>query len=125
MNVPSDLRYTADHEWVNIDGDIATVGVTDFAQGELGDIVFIEVETEGEELDAEDVFGTIEAIKTVADLYIPVSGKVIAINEELESNPELINSNPYDKGWVIKIELNNLSELDTLLDNNQYEKLIS
>ena len=101
MNVPSDLRYTADHEWVKIDGDIATVGVTDFAQGELGDIVFVEVETEGEELEAEDVFGTIEAVKTVSDLILPLTGEVIEFNEALEDDPALINSDPFGDGWII------------------------
>ncbi len=125
MKVIEDFKYTKEHEWINISDNSATIGITDFAQGELGDIVFVELPNREDSFSKNDVFGTVEAIKTVADLYIPVSGKVIAINEELESNPELINSNPYDKGWVIKIELNNPSELDTLLDNNQYKKLIS
>ena len=124
MNIPTDLRYTADHEWVRLEGDIATIGVTDYAQSELGDIVFVEVETEGEELDSEEVFGTIEAVKTVADLYIPVSGKILEINENLESNPELINSDPYDKGWIVKIELSSLLESDSLLSYIQYKELI-
>ncbi len=125
MKVIEDFKYTKEHEWINISDNSATIGITDFAQGELGDVVFVELPNREDSFSKNDVFGTVEAIKTVADLYIPVSGKVIAINEELESNPELINSNPYDKGWVIKIELNNPSELDTLLDNNQYKKLIS
>ena len=105
MNIPSDLQYTKDHEWVKIDGDVATVGVTDFAQGELGDIVYVEVETEGESLDAGEVFGTVEAVKTVSDLFMPVSGEVIEVNGELESNPEIVNSDPYGEGWMIKIKI--------------------
>ena len=104
MNIPSDLHYTKDHEWVKIEGDTATVGVTDFAQGELGDIVYVEIETEGESLDAGEVFGTVEAVKTVSDLFMPVSGEVIEFNSALESNPELVNSDPYGEGWMIKIK---------------------
>ncbi|MBC8150552.1 MAG: glycine cleavage system protein GcvH [Bacteroidetes bacterium] len=124
MNVPSDLRYTADHEWVKIDGDIATVGVTDFAQGELGDIVFVEVETEGEELEAEEVFGTIEAVKTVSDLILPLAGKVIAFNEALEDDPALINSDPFGAGWIIKLKMSNVADFESLMDAEAYKNTI-
>ena len=124
MNVPSDLRYTADHEWVKIDGDIATVGVTDFAQGELGDIVFVEVETEGEELDAEDVFGTIEAVKTVSDLILPLKGEVIEFNEALEDDPALINSDPFGDGWIIKLKMSNVADFESLMDADAYKNTI-
>ena len=121
MNVPSDLRYTADHEWVKIDGDIAIVGVTDYAQGELGDIVFVEVETEGETLDAEEVFGTIEAVKTVSDLILPISGEVIEFNETLEDDPSLINNDPFGAGWIIKVKVANPSDIEGLMDATSYE----
>ena len=124
MNVPSDLRYTADHEWVKIDGDIATVGVTDFAQGELGDIVFVEVETEGEELEAEDVFGSIEAVKTVSDLILPLTGEVIEFNEALEDDPALINSDPFGDGWIIKLKMSNVADFESLMDADAYKKTI-
>ncbi|HIK67064.1 MAG TPA: glycine cleavage system protein GcvH [Flavobacteriales bacterium] len=124
MNVPSDLRYTADHEWVNIDGDIATVGVTDFAQGELGDIVFVEVETEGQDLDAEDVFGTIEAVKTVSDLILPLTGEVIEFNEALEDDPALINSDPFGDGWIIKLKMSNVADFESLMDADAYKNTI-
>ncbi|HHZ94589.1 MAG TPA: glycine cleavage system protein GcvH [Flavobacteriales bacterium] len=124
MNVPSDLRYTTDHEWVKVDGDIATVGVTDYAQSELGDIVFVEVETEGEELDAEEVFGTIEAVKTVSDLMLPVSGEVMEFNEALEDDPALINNDPFGQGWIIKVKLSNPSEVEALMDAAAYEASI-
>ena len=124
MNVPSDLRYTADHEWVNIDGDIATVGVTDFAQGELGDIVFVEVETEGEELEAEEVFGTIEAVKTVSDLFLPLAGKVIEFNEALDDDPALINSDPFGDGWIIKLKMSDVADLESLMDAEAYKNAI-
>lgn len=124
MNVPSDLRYTADHEWVKIDGDIATVGVTDFAQGELGDIVFVEVETEGEELEAEEVFGTIEAVKTVSDLFLPLAGKVIEFNEALNDDPALINSDPFGDGWIIKLKMSNVADLESLMDAEAYKNTI-
>ena len=124
MNVPSDLRYTADHEWVKIDGDIATVGITDFAQGELGDIVFVEVETEGEELEAEEVFGTIEAVKTVSDLFLPLAGKEIEFNEALNDDPALINSDPFGDGWVIKLKMSNVSDLESLMDAEAYKNAI-
>ncbi|MEQ6167849.1 MULTISPECIES: glycine cleavage system protein GcvH [unclassified Ekhidna] len=119
MNIPSDLHYTKDHEWVKIDGDIATVGVTDFAQGELGDIVYVEIETEGESLEAGDVFGTVEAVKTVSDLFMPVSGEVLEINGELESNPELVNSDPYGEGWMIKIKISDKG--DHLISAEDYK----
>ena len=124
MNVPSDLRYTADHEWVKIDGDIATVGVTDFAQGELGDIVFVDVDTEGEDLEKEEVFGSIEAVKTVSDLFMPINGEVLSFNENLEGEPELINTDPYGEGWVIKIAISDFTELDELLDASAYQQLV-
>jgi len=124
MNVPSDLRYTADHEWVKLEGDIATVGVTDFAQGELGDIVFVEVETEGEALDAEDVFGTIEAVKTVSDLILPLTGEVIEFNKALEDDPELINSDPFGDGWIIKIKMSNVADFESLMDADAYKNTI-
>jgi len=124
MNVPSDLRYTADHEWVKIDGDIATVGVTDFAQGELGDIVFVEVETEGEELEAEEVFGTIEAVKTVSDLILPLAGEVIEFNEALEDDPALINSDPFGDGWIIKLKISNVADFESLMDAEAYKNTI-
>ena len=120
MNIPTDLRYTADHEWVKLEGDVATIGVTDYAQSELGDIVFVEVETEGESLDAEEVFGTIEAVKTVSDLFLPVAGEVLEFNEELEGNPSLINSDPFGKGWIIKMKVTDISGLDKLLDAEAY-----
>ncbi|MGV8827358.1 MAG: glycine cleavage system protein GcvH [Breznakibacter sp.] len=124
MNIPENLKYTKDHEWVTVSGNIATVGVTDFAQGELGDIVFVEIETESEDLEKEEVFGTIEAVKTVSDLFMPVSGKIIEVNPELESTPELVNKEPYGEGWMIKIEISNPAELEELLDAKQYAELI-
>jgi glycine cleavage system H protein len=124
MIFPENLKYTKDHEWVKKDGDFAVVGITDFAQKELGDIVFVEVETVGETLNKEDVFGTIEAVKTVSDMFMPVSGEVIEFNEELESSPELINSDPYGKGWVIKIKMSSPEELNELFDTRGYKELI-
>jgi len=124
MNIPNDLKYTKDHEWVRIDGEVATVGITDFAQSELGDIVFVEVETEGESLDREETFGSVEAVKTVSDLFMPVSGEVIEFNEEIESSPELVNEDPYGKGWMIKIQLSDPSELDDLLGAEAYGELV-
>ena len=123
MNFPENLKYTKDHEWVLIDGDIATVGVTDFAQGELGDIVFIEIETVGETLDQNEVFGTIEAVKTVSDLFMPVSGEITEINEGLEDAPESVNESPYENGWMVKIKLSEASELDGLMDVEAYKAL--
>jgi glycine cleavage system H protein len=124
MNVPADLKYTNDHEWLKLDGDVATVGITEFAQGELGDIVYVEVETEGETLEAEEVFGTIEAVKTVSDMLMPVSGEVIEFNQELESNPELINKDPFGKGWIIKIKIANAGDLDSLVEADAYKASI-
>lgn len=121
MSIPAELKYTKDHEWVRVDGNIATVGITAFAQGELGDIVYVEIETEGEELDQEEVFGSVEAVKTVSDLFMPVSGKIIEFNSALESNPEAVNSDPYGDGWMVKVELSNPSELDDLLDAAGYQ----
>jgi len=120
MNTPENLKYTKDHEWVKIEGDTATVGITDFAQSELGDIVYVEVETLDEELAQEEVFGTVEAVKTVSDLFMPLSGKVIEFNESLEDEPELVNENPYDNGWIIKIKLSNPEEVDNLLSSDDY-----
>ena len=124
MSLPADLKYTKDHEWVRIEGDTATVGVTDFAQGELGDIVYVEVETEGETMDREEVFGTVEAVKTVSDLFLPLSGEIIEFNADLESEPEMVNEDPYGKGWMIKIKFSDESELDTLLSADAYQELI-
>ena len=124
MNIPANLKYTKDHEWVRIDGEFATVGITDFAQKELGDIVFIDIDTEGEQLNKEEVFGSIEAVKTVSDLFMPISGEVLAFNKKLESEPALINSDPYGDGWIIKIAVSDSSELDVLLDADKYKELI-
>jgi glycine cleavage system H protein len=124
MNIPATLKYTKDHEWVSIDGDIATVGVTDFAQSELGDIVFVEIETEGESMSKEEVFGTIEAVKTVSDLFMPVSGEIIEFNKGLESNPEAVNTDPYGDGWMIKVRLSDASEVADLLDAEGYKALV-
>lgn len=121
MSVPAELKYTKDHEWIRVEGNVATVGITDFAQGELGDIVYVEIETEGEDLDQEEVFGSVEAVKTVSDLFMPVSGKIIEFNSALEGKPEAVNSDPYGDGWMVKIELRDASELDGLLDAAGYE----
>jgi len=123
MKVPEDLKYTKEHEWLKVNGNEAIIGVTDYAQNELGDVVFLEVETEGETLDKEEAFGTIEAVKTVSDMYMPVGGEVLEFNAELESSPELINQDPYDKGWIIKIKILDTRELDNLLDAAQYKDL--
>jgi len=123
MNLPKNLKYSKDHEWVKVDGNIATVGITEFAQGELGDIVFVEIETEDEDLDKDEIFGTIEAVKTVSDLYMPVAGKIIEVNSELESQPELINKDPYKSGWMIKIEMKDPAQVDDLLSADQYKEL--
>ncbi len=123
MNVPKNLRYTKDHEWVKLEGDVAVVGITDFAQHELGDIVYIEVGTVGETLDQEETFGTIEAVKTVSDLFMPVSGEIIEFNDDLESTPDLINKDPYEDGWIIKVKMGDASEVDTLLTADQYKEL--
>lgn len=124
MNIPSDLKYTKDHEWVKVDGDIATVGVTDFAQGELGDIVYVEVETVDETMEAEEIFGTVEAVKTVSDLFLPLSGEIIEFNSSLEDEPEKVNTDPYGEGWMIKIKCSDLSQLDNLLSADDYKDLI-
>jgi glycine cleavage system H protein len=124
MNFPEQLKYTKDHEWVKIEGDTATVGITDFAQSELGDIVFIEVETEGESLDQEEVFGSIEAVKTVSDLFMPVSGEVTEFNEELEETPELVNEDPYEKGWIVKIKLSDPAEAEALMSAADYQATV-
>lgn len=123
MNFPAELRYTKEHEWVSISGDIATVGITDFAQGELGDIVFVEIETEGENLSTGDTFGTVEAVKTVSDLYMPLSGEIIEVNADLQGNPEYVNEDPYGKGWMIKIKLSNADEAEALLDAANYQSI--
>ena len=125
MNIPGDLKYTQEHEWIRIEGDIAVVGVTEFAQGELGDVVFVEIETEGEDLEFGDTFGTIEAVKTVSDLYMPVTGKIVEANKALEDKPELINSHPFDDGWMIRIRIADASQLDNLLSSEDYQALIS
>ena len=121
MNLPKELKYTKDHEWVKIDGKTATVGITDFAQGELGDVVYVEVETVDEELDKDEVFGTVEAVKTVSDLFLPLSGKILEFNESLEDDPEKVNEDPYGEGWMIKFEISDESELDQLLDADAYQ----
>ena len=124
MNIPESLKYTKDHEWVALDGDIATVGITDFAQNELGDIVFVDIQTVGESLAQGDKFGDIEAVKTVAEAYMPMSGEVLEMNEELEAAPELVNSDPYGKGWMIKIKCSDLAEFDKLLSADKYKEII-
>ncbi|MDN3596277.1 glycine cleavage system protein GcvH [Zunongwangia endophytica] len=124
MNIPEDLKYTRDHEWVKIDGDIATVGITDFAQGELGDIVYVEVESVDESLDREDVFGTVEAVKTVSDLYLPLTGEIVEFNDSLEDEPEKVNNDPYTDGWMIKIKFSEISELEDLLTAEEYKEII-
>lgn len=124
MNIPTNLKYTKDHEWVKIEGDTATVGITDFAQKELGDIVYVEVETLDETLQMDDVFGTVEAVKTVSDLFLPLSGEIIEFNDALEGEPEKVNADPYGDGWMIKIKYSDASEIDNLLDEKAYKELI-
>ena len=124
MNIPANLKYTKDHEWVSIDGDVATVGITHFAQKELGDIVYVEVETLDQTLEKDEVFGTVEAVKTVSDLFLPLSGEIIEFNEALESSPESVNSDPYGAGWMIKVKVANLDEVDSLLSSEAYKELI-
>ena len=124
MNFPKELKYTKDHEWLRIEEGVAYVGVTSFAQGELGDIVFVDVDTEGEELEKEEVFGSVEAVKTVSDLFMPINGEVLAFNEKLEDEPELMNSDPYGEGWIIKIAIADATELDELLDASAYQELV-
>ena len=125
MEFPKELMYSKDHEWLKIEGNNAYIGITEFAQGELGDIVFIDVDTESDNLEKEEVFGSVEAVKTVSDLFMPITGEVLAFNKELEDKPELINSDPYGEGWIIKILISDLSELDTLLDADAYKELVS
>jgi glycine cleavage system H protein len=125
MNFPSNLKYTKDHEWIKLDGNVATVGITDFAQRELGDIVYVEVETIGKKLNAGEVFGTVEAVKTVSDLYMPVNGTVSELNPGLANQPELVNSDPYDKGWMVKITVNDPADVNALLDAKAYEAMVS
>jgi glycine cleavage system H protein len=125
MNIPASLKYTDDHEWVKVEGDIATIGVTDFAQQQLGDVVFVEIETEGENLTKGDTFGTIEAVKTVSDLFMPLSGEIIELNTELENSPESVNTDPYGAGWMIKVKIENSAELDDLLSAEAYQENIS
>ncbi|MDD4754592.1 MAG: glycine cleavage system protein GcvH [Prolixibacteraceae bacterium] len=125
MNIPVDLKYTEDHEWLRRDGDEAIVGITDFAQGELGDVVFIEIETKGEELSKGDIFGTVEAVKTVSDLFMPVSGEIIEVNEALNDKPELVNKDPYGEGWMIKIKVSDPKEADNLLSADDYKKMVN
>ncbi|HBH06295.1 MAG TPA: glycine cleavage system protein GcvH [Flavobacteriales bacterium] len=125
MNIPADLKYTKDHEWIKIEGEHAIVGITDYAQGELGDIVYIEVDTEGETLDQEETFGTVEAVKTVSDMYMPVSGEVVEFNGDLEDSPETVNTDCYGDGWIVKIKMSNPGEVESLLDSEAYKNLIS
>lgn len=125
MNIPTELKYTKDHEWVRVEGDEAVVGITDFAQNELGDIVFVEVETEGDSIMSEEIFGSVEAVKTVSDLFMPLSGEVLLFNSELDDNPEVVNSDPYGLGWMIRIKISDLSEVENLLSADQYKDLIS
>ena len=124
MSIPAELKYTKDHEWVRMDGEIAIVGITAFAHGDLGDIVYVEIETVGESLDREEVFGSIEAVKTVSDLFMPLSGEILELNEALEGNPALVNSDPYGEGWMVKIKVSNPSELDQLLKAEEYNGLV-
>lgn len=124
MNIPAELKYTKDHEWVSVSGDIATVGITDFAQGELGDIVYVEVETLDETLEMEEVFGTVEAVKTVSDLFLPLSGEIIEFNETLEGEPELVNSDPYGAGWMIKVKISDPAQLEELMSSEDYAALL-
>ena len=124
MNIPANLKYTKDHEWISIKGDVATVGITDFAQKELGDIVYVEVETLDQTLEKDEVFGTVEAVKTVSDLFLPLAGEIIAFNDDLESKPESVNSDPYGAGWMIKIKIANMDEVEGLLSSDSYKELI-
>jgi glycine cleavage system H protein len=124
MNIPAELKYTKDHEWVRIEGDIATVGITEFAQSELGDIVYVEIETVGEKIAQEEIFGSIEAVKTVSDLFMPLSGEILEFNEELDGNPELVNSDPYGAGWMVKVKITDTSEIEKLLDSSAYQELV-
>nr|WP_314660766.1 glycine cleavage system protein GcvH [uncultured Porphyromonas sp.] len=125
MNIPQELRYTKEHEWARLEGDVVYVGITDYAQGELGEIVFVDVDTEGDSLEAEEVFGSIEAVKTVSDLMLPIEGEVLELNPELEESPELVNSDPYGKGWIVKVKPANVEDLDGLLSADDYKALIA
>jgi glycine cleavage system H protein len=124
MSVPTNLKYTKEHEWILIEGDVATIGITDFAQSELGDIVYVEIETVGETLSKDEVFGSVEAVKTVSDLFMPVSGEILALNEALEGNPEAVNKDPYGEGWMIKVRVSDPAELDQLMDAEAYQDLV-
>ncbi|HSR37826.1 MAG TPA: glycine cleavage system protein GcvH [Phnomibacter sp.] len=124
MNFPSELRYTKDHEWIKLDGNVATVGITDFAQRELGDIVYVDIDTVGKSLEAEAVFGTVEAVKTVSDLFLPVSGKILEVNPNLNNQPELVNSDPYGEGWMMKLEVSNTADVDALMTAEAYQQLV-
>lgn len=124
MNFPKELKYSKEHEWVHVEGNIATIGITDHAQNQLGDVVFVEIETEGEELEQNEVFGTVEAVKTVSDLYMPIGGKVVKVNEGLQDAPETVNSDPYKDGWMIKVEISNPEELDSLMESETYEGIL-
>jgi glycine cleavage system H protein len=124
MNIPENLRYTKDHEWISLEGDIATIGITDFAQSELGDIVYVEIETVGKKLQSESVFGTVEAVKTVSDLFLPVSGTILEVNPALNGSPELVNSDPYGEGWMVKMKVDHTSDVDALLDKAGYSKVV-
>jgi len=124
MNIPANLKYTKDHEWISLDGDVATVGITDFAQKELGDIVYVEVETLDQTLAKDEVFGTVEAVKTVSDLFLPLAGEIIEFNESLETSPEKVNSDPYGEGWMVKVKISDVAEIETLLDSEAYKSLI-
>ena len=124
MAFPKNLKYSKDHEWLKVEGDVAFIGITAFAEGELGDIVFVDIDTEGESLEREEVFGSIEAVKTVSDLFMPISGKVLEFNKKLEDSPELINSDPYGDGWIIKISISDLSDLEGLLNSDDYKELV-
>jgi glycine cleavage system H protein len=124
MNTPSELKYTKDHEWIKVEGDTATIGITDYAQGELGDIVFVDVDTVDEDLNEGDVFGSVEAVKTVSDLYLPVAGTVLEVNAELEDQPELLNTDPYGKGWIIKLKVSDTADLSTLLSSEEYQEVV-
>ncbi len=125
MNIPDTLKYTKDHEWITIDGDIATIGITDFAQSELGDIVYVDVDTIGDELDQDAIFGSVEAVKTVSDLFLPLSGEVLEFNEELDDDPELVNTDPYGKGWMIKLKVADVSQIEKLLSDVEYKAVIT
>lgn len=124
MEFPSNLRYTKDHEWIRLDGDVATVGITDFAQGELGDIVFVDIPTEGEALSAEEVFGSVEAVKTVSDLYLPVDGEVLEVNAAIDSQPDLVNSDPYGQGWMVRVKVASVADVEALMDADAYRALV-